>query len=404
MSKIPFGKTHTGFISPEGEFIESEQHIDYLYDRYGKEAMQYLGNDRNLYLYDLAFRDGFIRVYYDEKPYQHKDSIELGIEGWNNEQVHDIVQKYAKHINMREDGVIAIDTKNHYYAFHLPTDIAEFRDYVVNNGGLSKRHEYERKRYVSESTNNRMNIYNMKRKRPIKESMGAGFSMSGGGRSMFRGSGYGGGSNLGGNGNMMYTYEIKPLNHVLEPKASSIDTTLAFIRLGSKISGVPLRTNATPVQRRVQGILKDIVETDDHAVKYYVIFDEATAQLIKVDPTTVRLMVEDPVEKYFPATDSIPSRREQKLKGKNKDNKLVSENLLESVERQNQKRVYIDVEDDMEFIYVYRLIDSETQKPATKEKFNTGKQASQFAAEQGWEVNSKPAPYSKYSGYRRFSR
>lgn len=244
----------------------------------------------------------------------------------------------------------------------------------------------------------------MKRKRPIKESMGAGFSMSGGGRSMFRGSGYGGGSNLGGGGNSMYTYEIKPLNHTLEPQPSTIDTAVAFMRLGSKISGVPLRTNATPVQRRVQGILKDIVETDDHAVKYYVVFDEATAQLIKVDPTTARLMIEDPIEKYFPAGDSIPSRREQKLKGKNKDNKLVAENLLESVIRRSQKRVYIDVEDDMEFD-MFSLHDVETGELACPKKFYHGKQASAYAAEQGWEVTHKPTrPYSKYSGRWRFNR
>ena len=58
----------------------------------------------------------------------------------------------------------------------------------------------------------------------IKESYGAGFSMSSGG---FRGGmggitrgGFGGANNMGGP-NMMYTYEIKPLNHSLEQRPTT---------------------------------------------------------------------------------------------------------------------------------------------------------------------------------------
>jgi len=174
----------------------------------------------------------------------------------------------------------------------------------------------------------------MKRKfKVIKESAGAGFSVSSGARNMFRTrGGFGGASNLGG-ATSMYTYEIKPLNHILEPKSSVVDTTLSYMRLGSKISAVPIRTNATPTRVRITGILQDIVKTADNAVKYYVIFDENTARQVKVDPLTARLIIEDPVEKQFPASDIIPSSREKKIKEKVADMKkkqLVSENLYES--------------------------------------------------------------------------
>ena len=181
----------------------------------------------------------------------------------------------------------------------------------------------------------------MKKKKSLKESMGAGFSMTSGARNMFRSrGGFGGASNLGG-GNSMYTYEIKPLNHTLEPKPNTVDTTINFMRLGSKISAVPLRTNATPTQVRIRGILKEIKETENGSIMYYVVFDEATAQMVKCDPLTARLIIEDPVTKQYPATDTIPSGREKKIKEKvaeKKKKQLVSENLIESIERRKYFR------------------------------------------------------------------
>ena len=182
----------------------------------------------------------------------------------------------------------------------------------------------------------------MKNKRRfLNESVGAGFSLSS--TRMFRArGGYGGASNIGG-GNSMYTYEIKPLNHTLEPKSSVADTAINYMRLGSKISAVPIRTNATPTQVRIRGILKDIKETENGSIMYYVVFDEATAQMVKCDPLSARLIIEDPVEKQFPATDIIPSAREKKIKEKvadlRKKKQLVSESLVESIERKKYFKI-----------------------------------------------------------------
>lgn len=181
------------------------------------------------------------------------------------------------------------------------------------------------------------------KKKSLKESMGAGFSMTSGARNMFRSrGGFGGASNLGG-GNSMYTYEIKPLNHTLEPKPNTADTTINYMRLGSKISAVPLRTNATPTQVRVRGILKDIKETENGSIMYYVVFDEATAQMVKCDPLTAKLLIEDPVTRQYPASDITPSGREKKIKEKvaelRKKKQLVSESLVESIERKKYFKI-----------------------------------------------------------------
>jgi len=170
----------------------------------------------------------------------------------------------------------------------------------------------------------------------LKEGYGAGFSFTGGYRSMLSGTrgGFGGANNLGGP-NMMYTYEIKPLNHTLEQRPITTETGPNEIRLGSKISGYPVRSNATPDKKRIQGIVKSIQKTDDGAIKYYVIFDEATMNVVKIDPLSTELIIHEPVEYYFDATDSIPSKRRQKIKSFVRENKIVPESLKELSERKN---------------------------------------------------------------------
>ena len=163
----------------------------------------------------------------------------------------------------------------------------------------------------------------------IKEGYGAGFSFTGGFAGGFRGGlggttrgGFGGSSNLGGP-NMMYTYEIKPLNHTLEQRPTvDAETRAESILLGSKISGYPVRSNITPNEKkRIKGIVWKIEKTENDAIKYYVVIDEATQKPVKIDPLTACLIIHEPVEYYFDATDKIPSKRKQKIRDTKKEEK-----------------------------------------------------------------------------------
>lgn len=165
----------------------------------------------------------------------------------------------------------------------------------------------------------------------IEEGYGAGFSMSGGYRGGLGGTsrgGFGGANNLGGS-NSMYTYEIKPLNHTLEQKPTVTSDQIETIKVGSKIVGYPVPSNATPDRKKkITGIVHKIAATNDGAIKYYLIQDEATQTHIKIDPLTAKLITHEPVEYYYDATDSLPSRRKEKIKAHLKEGQIVRESLL----------------------------------------------------------------------------
>jgi hypothetical protein len=180
----------------------------------------------------------------------------------------------------------------------------------------------------------------------LEEGYGAGFSFTGGFSGGFRGGmggttrgGFGGAYNLGGP-NMMYTYEIKPLNHTLEQKPNdSVDSQTETIGVGSKIKGIPVRSNVYPDgKKKVTGIVKEVIKSDNGALKYYVIQDEKTTNSIKVDPLTAELVKHDPVEyyedRYNTAVDQ-PLKRAEKLK---KFKKTANEHLVpESVDELLEK-------------------------------------------------------------------
>jgi len=174
----------------------------------------------------------------------------------------------------------------------------------------------------------------------LNEGYGAGFSMSSGGR--FSGGmggttrgGFGGSWNSGGP-NQMYTYEIKPLNHVLEPKPSETFDQIEQLHIGSKVTGRPIKSNAIKYDKKISGIVQSIKTADDGAIKYYVVFDEATATPVRVDPTTVKLIVEDPVKYFADTTSDTPSQRRIKMERAAKNRKLVSESFTEFLNKHKQ--------------------------------------------------------------------
>lgn len=122
----------------------------------------------------------------------------------------------------------------------------------------------------------------------INETGGAGYSTQGsyagtGGRGM----GFGGSSNVGGP-NLMYTYSIVPLSHVLEPKT---DTKEEFetVHIGDEISGK--RINKQEPNKKYTGTLLSIYKSPEtNEILYYLILDQKTNTKIKIDPNTVEIL------------------------------------------------------------------------------------------------------------------
>lgn len=129
--------------------------------------------------------------------------------------------------------------------------------------------------------------------------MGAGYSYGGGVRGSYSRGGFGGAWNTGGP-NTMYTYEIKPFNRTLEPRPANRKLQYNSIKIGSKISGNPIRSNANPDnKKRIKGIVKKIIITENGSLKYYIIQDEATQKEIKVEPLSAKLITNNFIDSNY---------------------------------------------------------------------------------------------------------
>lgn len=119
---------------------------------------------------------------------------------------------------------------------------------------------------------------------------GAGYAVYGGGagrsygNSLIRGNGFGGSSNNGGP-NLMYTYDIKPLNQDLQPPPSDPKPE-EYIHSGSKIKGHVLGSDG---EDEVEGQILHIEEDEDNNIKWYVVLDDQGIKQ-KVDPTTAYIV------------------------------------------------------------------------------------------------------------------
>jgi hypothetical protein len=163
----------------------------------------------------------------------------------------------------------------------------------------------------------------------VKESYGSGFSMGGGfTRGMMgRGGGFGGASNLGGP-NMMYTYEIKPLNTLLTQKQNKTDD-IEDIHIGLSIRGKKLNHET---EKYYSGHVTNIVKTERGAIKYYEILDK-TGTKIKLNPTSAVIASNTPLMNDLNLKDVYgdePSEQKPKIK-----EHLVAEDLDELLETHN---------------------------------------------------------------------
>ena len=128
-------------------------------------------------------------------------------------------------------------------------------------------------------------------KENIGGGVGAGYSVWGGAGNGFgnapgRGSGFGQSSNNGGP-NLMYTYDIKPLNQLLQQPGTPQGED-RYIHVGSDIAGKVLGKD-----QYVEGQIVSIKEDEDHNIQYYEVLVTKTAEKVRVDPTSVELFTHE---------------------------------------------------------------------------------------------------------------
>jgi DNA-directed RNA polymerase subunit RPC12/RpoP len=150
----------------------------------------------------------------------------------------------------------------------------------------------------------------MEKRKKLKE-YGAGYGFSGGVRGGVNRGGFSGGS--GGALQTMYVYEIKPLNHNLEPPLDDMDTQ-EIITPGKSIQGFEMNKRD---KKYHQGTLLRIEKTPEGVIMYYVILDPKTSTKMKLDPSSVTL-----VDKTA-ATDPLDIVVRKDLRSKMKDKMRV---------------------------------------------------------------------------------
>ena len=111
-------------------------------------------------------------------------------------------------------------------------------------------------------------------------SRGGGFgNPASGGQVYGRGFGFGSSNNSGGP-NMMYTYDIKPLNKTLEPPPSDVMTE-PIIHVGSIIKGKVLGKDEHTI-----GQVLRIEKDHEGNIKHYQVLDPETSTKVNLDPTS----------------------------------------------------------------------------------------------------------------------
>jgi hypothetical protein len=161
------------------------------------------------------------------------------------------------------------------------------------------------------------------RAKTVQENFGgAGYAVYGGGsgggygNSIGRGSGFGQSSNSGGP-NLMYTYDIKPLNQLLQQPATPQGDD-RYIHPGSEVAGKVLGKD-----EYVEGKIISIKEDADHNILYYKVLVTNTGQTVRMDPTSVELNAHEERpdsymrdiivgESFYPAFDSFISEGEKR--------------------------------------------------------------------------------------------
>jgi hypothetical protein len=141
----------------------------------------------------------------------------------------------------------------------------------------------------------------------------------------------------------MYTYEVKPLNHSLEPQLIGKDEE-EEIRTGSKIQGRILNKFVKDKKRRmkpktIEGVVEKIVKDANGNILYYTVMDDKN-QVVKVEPTSAQL-VKYETERLEPRTI------EDRLAAQMESFKFVAETLNEANENREKGRDILKKTDEI---------------------------------------------------------
>ena len=127
----------------------------------------------------------------------------------------------------------------------------------------------------------------------VRESIGgaggAGYSVWGGGTGRSfgnpggRGFGFGSSQSSGGP-NLMYTYDIKPLNQLLQQQGTPQGND-RYIHVGTEVKGKVLGKD-----KEIHGKIIDIKEDAEHNIQYYTVMEFDSAEKFRVDPTSVEIL------------------------------------------------------------------------------------------------------------------
>lgn len=99
-----------------------------------------------------------------------------------------------------------------------------------------------------------------------------------------RGRGFGA-ANTSGGPNVMYTYNIVPLNHDLEQERTTHNKYSTYIHIGSLVQGKTFND-----KEKIIGKIINIERDTDKNILYYEIMDSDEGEIKKVDPTSVELI------------------------------------------------------------------------------------------------------------------
>jgi len=176
-------------------------------------------------------------------------------------------------------------------------ELAENKSYrgVVNDTPLFLLYEisgvWNLEGVHSDKDINRNKMFDLAQTKLNEYGLGNSFSMSGGGQRIYPGGRFGqvnrGGfhnSMYGGSDNSMYTYDIIPLNSVLQQKTNSNENPDAVqIYPGETVQGKELNKRSNDW---IVGTLVSIKKSDIGTDNYFMVLDNKDSILKKLDPTT----------------------------------------------------------------------------------------------------------------------
>lgn len=151
-----------------------------------------------------------------------------------------------------------------------------------------------------------------------------------GGRFYGRGFGFGQSSSNTGGPNLMYTYDVKPLNQILQQPGTPQGDERE-IHVGSEIKGITLDQ-----KKKIQGKILFIKIDDEGDILHYIVLDMNTGIKKEVDPTSVELLSHEEApsytlidytigENYYPRLSDILNEKKMNARQLVKRSKLPKE-------------------------------------------------------------------------------